>query len=428
MTRRLGCLVTLLWAGVAHAGTAIVGATVYTLEADQAQPREGVTVLVADGRVQAVGPDPVIPDGYQRIDATGRIVTPGLIESHSQLGLVEIAGEPSTRDASVGVVAFASTGATGVERFRFGPAFDVQYAINPNSTLLPVNRMDGVTRAVVAPLPGNDPLAGWGAAIRLDDAVGVQPRLALFGSIGAATAAYTGGSRSALIQRLREGLDGARSFRPDRYQPDAGAYTRREMSALKAFLDAGVPLVLTVHRANEIRQALAMAREFEFPLVIHGGSEAWQVAHTLARHRVPVIVDVLDNLPVSYDQLGARLDNAVLLQRAGVPVLLTAEETQNARLLRQIAGNAVAEGMPWADALAAVTAVPARVFGLPAGTGTLGPGAPADLVVWTDDPFELTTWAERVMIDGEWIPMTSRQTRLLERYRDLEGPLPFGYR
>lgn len=433
----LGPMIGLSAAMAQAAGIAVTGGTVYTLENPDGQPLEAATVLIEDGRVRAVGTDLAIPQGFGTVDAAGRIVTPGLIETYSQLGLVEIGGEATTVDARVSTVVVGDD--LGVERFRLGPAFDVQYAINANSTLLPVNRMEGVTRAIVAPLPGNDPLSGWGAAIRLmeNDVAGqdpagqgvvVQARLALFGDIGADSARFAGGSRSAVIQRLRDGLSEARSFRPDRYQPDPGAYTRRELMALRTFLDAGVPLVLTVHRANEIRQALALAREFEFALVIHGGAEAWQVADELARDRVPVVIDVLDNLPVSYDQLGARIDNATLLHRAGVPVRFTAEDTHNARLLRQIAGNAVAEGIPWGVVLAALTVDAARTFGLAPGTGTLTAGAPADLVIWTGDPFEVTTWAERVMIDGRWLPMTSRQTRLLERYRELDSPEPFGYR
>jgi imidazolonepropionase-like amidohydrolase len=398
----------------AGAGIAIVGGTVYTLEDDAA--REGLTILIADGRVRAVGPDLAVPAGYERIDADGRVITPGLIEPHSQMGLMEISGENSTVD-------------THVQEFRLGPAFDVQYAINPASTLLPVNRRDGVTRAIVAPAAGNDPLGGWGAAIRLGDHdVLTHARLALFGSIGSESATFVGGSRSAVVQRLRLGFEEARVFRPERYRSEHDDYTRHDMAALKSFLASGAPLVLSVRRASEIVQAVALKRDFGIPVVIHGGAEAWRVAGLLADQRVPVIVDVLDNLPADYDQLGARLDNATILWRAGVPVLLTAETSYNAGLLRQAAGNAVAEGMPWSAALAAVTRTPARVFGLGRGAGTLTPGAPADLVIWTGDPLELSTWADRVMIDGAWVSLESRQTRLLERYRLLEGEEPFGYR
>jgi imidazolonepropionase-like amidohydrolase len=117
----------------------------------------------------------------------------------------------------------------------------------------------------------------------------------------------------------------------------------------------------------------------------------------------------------------------MLLEAAGVPVLFTTEVTYNARLLRQTAGNAVVEGMSYMSALAAITRVPAETFGFESGVGTLTTGAPADIVIWNGDPLELTTWAERVMIDGEWISMKSRQTRLLERYKVLDRDKPFAY-
>lgn len=418
-------LIGLLLPLSAQAGVAVVGGTLHTLEDDQA--REGMTVLIDDGVIRAVGQDLTIPPGYERIDAAGKVITPGLIEPVSQLGLVEISGEITTVD---GLVTTSTIGDEAVvERYRLGPAFDVQYAVNADSVLLPVNRVEGVTRSIVAPAPGNDPLSGWAAGIRLaDDDVVTHPRVALFGSIGAQSAQFVGGSRGAVVQRLRMAFTEAADFRPGRYRAGEGDYTRHDMAALAEFLRADVPLVLTVHRANEIRQALALARDFDLGLIIHGGSEAWKVADDLAAADVPVILDVLDNLPVSYDQLGARLDNATILWQAGVPVMFTAEDSHNARLLRQIAGNAVAEGMPWAEVLAGVTRRPAERFGLAAGTGTITEGAPADLVIWTGDPLELTTWAERVMIDGEWMSMETRQTRLLERYRTLEGEEPYGYR
>jgi imidazolonepropionase-like amidohydrolase len=426
----IGCLV--VWGGLcaaAAAGVAVIGGTVHTLAPDAPGDgaQEGLTVLIDGGRIQAIGPDLDIPAGFERIDASGKVVTPGLIDAYTQIGLVEVGGEITTVDAQV-TVRNLNEGAL-LERYPLGPAFDVRYALNPDTTVIPVTRMAGVTRAVVAPVAGNDPLAGWGAGIRLtDEAILVRPELALFGNIGAGSAALTGGSRGAVVQRIRYALEQARSFRPGGYEPGPGEYAAQDLQALQHFLQSGAPLVLTVHRASEIRQAVALGRDFDLSVVIHGASEAWKVAALLAEAEVPVLIDVLDNLPVSYDQLGARLDNATLLAQAGVTVLFTAEESQNARLLRQVAGNAVAEGLPWQSALAGMTRLPAETFGFEERTGTLTAGAPADLVIWNGDPLELTTWAERVMIDGSWVPMESRQTRLLERYRDLDGEVPYGYR
>ena len=410
--------------GSALAGVAIFGGTVFTMDADE--PRQGVTILIDGGRILAIGDDVDIPVDFEQVDANGTVVTPGLIDSYTQLGLIEIGAESSTVDALV----TARDGQDGVKSSHelLGPAFNARYALNADTTLIPVNRIGGITRAVVAPLVGNSPFAGWGAAIKLTDSdILVKPELALFGTIGIDSTQFVGGSRGAVIQYIRFALERAQSLNAEPYQAVGESHSLIDLAALQEFLKSKAPLVLTVHRANEIREALCISRDFQIPLIIHGGSEAWKVADLLAAAKVPVIVDAMDNLPINYDQLGARSDNAALLTAAGVPVLFTTEVTYNARLLRQTAGNAVAEGMPYMSALAAITRVPAETFGFDSGVGTLTTGAPADIVIWNGDPLELTTWAERVMIDGEWIPMKSRQTRLLERYKVLDRDKPFAY-
>jgi imidazolonepropionase-like amidohydrolase len=400
-----GCLAISFSPTVGATDYAIVGGSVHTLTREE--PLKAGVILVTDGQISAVGEGLAVPAGYEIIAAAGKVITPGLIESYSQLTIKEIGGEASTVDSEV--VDYAS-----------GPAFDVRYAINPEATAVAVNRRDGVTRAVVAPQPGNDPLAGWAVTIRLTDVEPlVNTEIALFGALGANAAAFTGGSRSALIQRLRRGLEQARSYSPSRYQPGPGDYNHQDLAALQRFLKADVPLVLEAHRAVEIREALVLAEDFELELIVLGGTEAWKVRDQLAAQRVPVVVNVLANLPGNFERLGARLDNAALLDQAGVQVLFTGGETQNVRWLRQAAGNAVANGMPWAAALRAVTQSPGSVWSFPSGTGTLAKGAPADLVIWNGDPFELSSWPEQVMIDGEWQSLESRQTRLYERYKDL---------
>lgn len=396
--------------GSAFADLAVLGGRVYAMT--DPEPLAEATVLIADGRIEAVGPDLEVPSGYRQIDARGKIVTPGFIESYSQLGIVEISAEETTVDMAV-------------SEYPLGPALDVRYALNPASTLFAVNRMDGVTRAMVAPRPGVDPLAGFGALVRLGGGTAlVQPKAALFGQVGAAAAAFTGGSRAALLQRLIDAFDEAARFSPGRYEPTGADYSRQDMEALKAFLRSGKPLVLEVDRASDILRCVELAQARDLDLILLGGAEAWQVRERLAAAGVKVIVNVHSNLPRSFETLGARLDNAALLRGAGVEVLFTAGNSHNARNLRQLAGNAVAEGMPWHDALEALTRKAALAWGMP-DVGVLRPGAVADLVVWSGDPLELTSWADQVVIDGQLMPMRSRQTRLFERYKDLKQP--YGY-
>ena len=341
---------------------------------------------------------------------TGKIVTPGLIESYSQLGLVEIWAERTTVDSQV-------------EEYTVGPSLDVSFAINPASTLFAVNRMGGITRAVVAPLPGADPFAGLGATIHLGrENVLVESRAALFGDVTPIAADFTGGSRAVLLQRLNGALEEAARFNPARYRAEGNDYSRQDMAALKAFLRNDKPLVLHVNRAADIVRCIELAQAHGLRLIILGGAEAWKVGDKLAAAAVTVIVSATANLPIGFDSLGARLDNAALLRQAGVDVLYTGSETHNTRNLRQLAGNAVAHGVPWFDALDALTRKAAITWNMP-DAGLLRPGAVGDVVVWSGDRSKSPPGSEQVVIGGELMPMRSRQTRCLSVTDSVVGQL-----
>ena len=149
------------------------------------------------------------------------------------------------------------------------------------------------------------------------------------------------------------------------------------------------------------------------------------VRDALADAGVPVVLNALDNLPGSFDGLGARLDNAALLHEAGVTVLFTSGETHNARKLRQVVGNAIAQGFPYESAMAAMTSLPAEIFG--GRPRMVAPGLAADLVIWGGDPFDVNSAADQVILDGQLDPMTSRQTQLLQRYLPVDAGLGRAY-
>jgi len=200
------------------------------------------------------------------------------------------------------------------------------------------------------------------------------------------------------------------------WTPDA-LLTAQGRQVLAGFNGSGVVL-FDVERASDILQVLAFSAENNLNAVISGGTEAWMVADQLAESGVPVLLDPLMNLPVSFDQLGARLDNAAILYDAGVTIAFTAEgdSPHNARKLRQAAGIAVANGLPHEAALAGLTVNPASIFSLPAGYGTITPNTAANLVIWSGDPLEVTAIADQVVLNGKLIPMVSRQTLLRDRY------------
>ena len=382
------------------------------------------TVLVQQGRVVALGSNVAIPPSVKIIDGTGKFVTAGLVEPHSQIGIEEISAVDSTVDSRGG-------------EHASGPAFDIQYAVNEASTLLQINLVEGVTHAVTAPVQGDDVFAGLGVGLVLyGDSLITQPQLALFGAVSARSAQSVGGSRAEVITHLRRAFSDLKTYRQQRaltgpnYSVGHAAHQERsygkiDMDALALVRERGLPVVLHVDRANEIRQVLRLAADFDLPLVIRGAAEGWKVASELAEAKVPVIIDPMNNLPDGFDRLGARADNAALLDKAGVQVAFSVSDPHNARQLRQLAGNAVANGMDWFAALQAITQVPAEIFGLQA--GRIEVGEPATLVLWNGDPLEITTWAEAVMVNGDWIEATSRQTRLFERYQDLRAGKAQGF-
>lgn len=408
-----------------HAGAqtvAITGGKVYTMTGDE--PLEGATVLITGGRIEAVGADVDVPDDARVFDAAGRIVTPGLIDPHGQIGLVEVSAVSGSVDAGMNV----GRGEDHPYADRFSAAFFAPDGFNPASTLIPVNRIEGITRAMVAPMATKTVIAGQGAMADLSGgAESLMPgSRALYVALGESGAALAGGPRAAALLHLRQSLADARDFADHERDYDRGrrrpyAINRLDLEALAGYLDGRRPVVMAAHRASDIRSALALAREEGLDLVIHGGAEAWQVADALAEAGVPVILDPLANLPSGFESLGATLENAARLAAAGVTVSIATGGSHNARKLKQGAGNAVANGLPWIEGLKAITLNPARTFGVDDRVGTLEAGKLADVVIWDGDPLEVTTTAEQVFIGGNPVPMESRQTRLRDRYLEAGG-------
>lgn len=421
-------LCTLLLAAAGHAGAqtiAITGGTVYTMAHDE--PLENATVLIENGRIEAVGADVAVPEGARVFDASNAVVSPGLFDANSHIGLVEVSAEDPTRDTGLN--------ADHPYADRFSAAFFAPDGFNPASTLVPINRIEGITRVMAAPSAGKTVIAGQGAVASLSGAPESvsADRRALYAAFGESGAELAGGARAAALLHLRQAFTEARDFGDNRRAYERGQrqpyhLNRLDLEALQPYVRGELPVVVTAHRASDIRAALALAGEFGLRLVIQGGAEAWQVAGELARADVPVILDPLLNLPQSFEALGATLENAARLHEAGVRVALATSDSHNARKLKQAAGVAVAHGLPWIEGLRAITVSPARIFGADAELGTLEKGRIADVVVWNGDPLEVTTNVSQVFIDGRPVPMESRQTRLFERYRTLDGDTPFGYR
>ncbi len=383
----------------------IRGARVHTAAA--AGTLENADVLVRAGRIAAVGVGLDAPAGAAVVEAKGRPLTPGLFGGVTQIGLEEVNLEPSTYDAELKLEAPAW-------QHVWRPEFDVTPAFNARSIVLAVMRVEGVTWGAIAPLAADSLVIGQGSAVTLDgrfDAALPGSRT-LFVNWGSAAHDASGGSRAAQYMLFDQAI---REVREPGTSGGAALLLPEGRAALKGYL-AGGRVVFFVERANDIREVVRFARARGMKPVIAGGTEAWVVARELADAGVPVILDPLENLPNDFDKLGARFDNARLLHEAGVTIAFSQTNSFQLRKNRQLAGNAVAHGLAWDAALAAITSAPAAIFGQGAERGRIEEGRAADLALWSGDPLEVTTVAEQVWIAGSPVLMRSRQTELRDRY------------
>jgi imidazolonepropionase-like amidohydrolase len=408
-----------LLAAVPAAGAqtiAITGGKVYPVSGPVI---ENGTVLMRDGSIVAVGANVAVPANAQRIDATGKVVTPGLVNAATQLTLVEIGAVGSTREAQ-------ARGKEGI-----AAAYRPWEGLNPASVMISPARNAGVTSVLIA--PGGGLIAGQAAIVHLVS--GTASDMLLKGPVGMVATlgparGPNGMPRAETIMRLREILEDARVFRTrradfERAQTRTLAASRLDLEALLQVLDGRIPMLVEADKASDIEAAMKVAREYNFKLIIVGGAEAWQVADKLAAARIPVLTGAMNNIPDSFASLGQRQENAGILSRAGVQVSVIGnagggdEEAFNVRNVRFEAGNAVAYGMDWNAALRSITLTPAETFGVADRVGSLAPGRLADVVIWSGDPLDFASQPEHVFVRGQEIRQPSRQDMLEERYKTL---------
>lgn len=422
MKRLLLCACALL-CSAAYADTiAITGGTVAI--GDGSQPIANGTVVIRDGRVVAAGASVAVPAGARVIDANGKWVAAGIVAGFTSEGIVDGEGIDETYDGAAG-------------KSVFNAAIDVSTAINPTNQSIAVDRSWGVTRAVVSPEANNSVFAGQGAVIDLgaDDAPVTKARAFQYAELGEDGASHIG-SRPASYVMLHDALAAAKSRGGDNKN---SLITRADAAALLPVVEGRMPLVVHVERASDILQVLSLKQAYpNLKLVLLGATEGWRVAPKIAAAHVPVIAAALADLPEAFERTAATESNVGRMEKAGVTVAISTVDVATEggqRNLRQYAGNLVGisrvpgmTGLDWGAAFATVTSGPAAVLGLDGEIGSLRPGRRADVVIWDGDPLELSSAPVAVWIDGVAQPMTSRQTRLRDRYLNpQEGALPKAY-
>lgn len=390
---------------------AITNAVVYTVT------NQGIlknaTVIVENGKIKQVisnNDTPVNTD--ESFDAQGKILTPGLIGAMTQLGLVEVNAVSSTRDA-------------GDKKAKI--TFDPSLAFNPLSTVIPYTRKGGITRSIVAPVGGESIFKGQTFVVDLTgkfDSV-----LAANSAVVATIGKKNKGSRALSIQKLfmtfedaekksEKAVKAAKKAKRQSKAKKDGAKEPKELKRdekiINEILAGTKPLLVYADRATDILALIKLKKRFKLDLVILDAGDAELVTKQLVEAKVPVVIDAMRDLPGSFDSLHVSLKTAANLIKAGVKVAFFIQDTHNLYQLRFNAGNAVANGLSSEAALAAVTANVADIFHLNA--GKIAKGQAADLVLWSGDPFELSTHVEKMWIGGDEYSTVSRQDKLRERY------------
>jgi imidazolonepropionase-like amidohydrolase len=395
---------------------------------DGSAPIEGGTVVIRDGKIIATGATVTIPSGARQIDATGKWVTPGVFAGFSRLGLAEVDAVNGTNDKSGG-------------RSGFSAAIDVAPAIDPFRSPFAVNRSSGVTRAVVAPEAADNIFAGQGAIADLgaDSNPITKARAFQFAEFGEEGAASAGGSRAGTHLHFRAMLREAQDYAAGRGTFDDDLLKAEDAKALLSVLRGETRLLIHVEGANDMLRLMELKRDFPtIKMVFVGVSEGWRVAPELAKAGIPVIASALNDLPATFEMLGATQSNIGRMKDAGVQVaigMINDRDSHQLRYTTQYAGNIVslqyvpgATGLTWDEAFASISSVPADIMGVGDRLGSLKAGRAADVVVWDGDPLELSSAAITVIIDGIEQPLTNRQNRLRDRYaRPTEGDLPKAY-
>ena len=396
---------------------AIINGKVHTM--GPAGTLEQATVLIEGGTIVGVGAGLTVPEGAKIIDAEGQPVTPGLMNSYTQLALAD----SSAPGNGIGDQDYRAS------ESEYGAAFDIRYGLNPRAIIIPIVRLHGITRAISAPLATHDLFAGYGAVIHLGgtpDMI-VTSRVALFAEFGTKGAEIAGGARDAAALKITEAIEDALHFDRNRSRYERGQtrdYTlnRMDLEALVPAAKGDAIIDVAANRASDMRYLIDLKERYDLNIVVRDGQEAWLVAEELAAAQIPVVLNPGINVAMEFSGFNATYSNAARLHAAGVLIAfsnVSNPHPSNPEIVRQLAGLAVAHGLPWEEALRALTINPAKIWGLEESYGSLEPGKDADVVVWNGDPLELMSYPHDVFIKGQRMPNDSRQIKLRDRYKNL---------
>ena len=375
-------------------------------------------ILIKDGYIKKISKSSMI-QGDKVIDVKGQIVTPGLIASDTEIGIVEIGALSVTRDDESNI---------------YDIGFSIHSAFNPNSTLIPWNRSNGITSAITLPRNTSSPIGGLGSFFVLDSKKYITSNadMVLVGRLGASGSSSRAETLSLMDDILSFGSslnkkDIASDFTIDEIIESSSIATylnlkTRDVKALFKLFNKNLPLIIKSHRASDILNLINLKKKYNLNLIIMGAQEASLVIDEIAQNDIPLIINPINNIPNSFDELASNINLAQRLEIAGITMMFNASRDHNYHLIRQGAGIAVANGLSYGSAIKALTSNVASVFNIEK-RGSIKVGNYADIIIWENDPLEPSSMPERVFINGIETDLTTRSTRLRDRYiKNLDKP------
>jgi len=398
----------LVFVGSIFADTTLIkNATIY--DGVKNIPFEG-NILIENGTIKRISSANMQADFV--IDASGMIVTPGIIGTDTNIGIVEIGALSVTRDDSSDI---------------YSIGFSIHDAFNPKSTLIPWNRSNGVTSALSLPQNTSSPIGGLGSYFLLDGELDITSNkdIVMIGNVGGSS----NKSRAETFSVMDDLLSFASSINARDLSSDSDIADLiegspiadfmelhpRDVKALFKLVNDNLPLIISTHRASDILKLIELKEKYSLNLIIKGAQDASLVASQIAESNIPLIINPINNIPDSFDELASNIQMASRLEKKGIDIMFNTPRSHNFHLVRQGAGVAVANGMSYEAAIKAITSTPANVFNIDQ-RGEIKTGYFADIVIWDADPLEPSSMPEYVFINGKAIDLTTRSSRLRDRY------------
>ena len=374
-------------------------------------------IYIKNGKIKNISNN--LFDVENVIDASGMIVTPGFIATDTEIGIVEIGALSVTRDDRPSI---------------YNIGFSVFDAFNPNSTLIPWNRANGITSAITLPKYSSSPIGGLGSFFDLDSNLNISgiKDMVMVGRVGGSSS----GSRAETFALIEDLLDLAFSIDSRVIKSNAEIIKFmsemplvshldlqiRDIHALYKLANSDLPLIIEANRASDILKLIDLKNKYNLNLVIMGAQEATLVIEQLKDSDIPLIVNPINNIPNSFDELASNINASARLEDAGITLMFNAPRDHNYHLIRQGAGVAVANGMSYSGAIKALSSNVSKTFKL-GSKGLIEEGASADLMIWDADPLEPSSMPVKVFINGVDTDLTTRSSRLRDRYtKNLDKP------